>query len=159
MAVPLALMALGMLAILVEVFVPAAGLLGVAGAAGLVAGVAVAFARVGPAAGWVLLLVALAGTPLLLLAALRLFPQSRAGRWLVLRHTQAAEAGYSTRNPGEAAGLVGKEAVALTDLRPVGTAEIDGRRYSVVTGGEYVDRGRTVRVVRVEGNRIVVRGG
>jgi membrane-bound serine protease (ClpP class) len=158
-AAALVLAAIGVVAILVEVFVPAAGLLGIAGAASLVAAVAVAFARVGPAAGWGMLLITVAGVPLLLLAALRLFPESRAGRWLVLRHTQAVDAGYSTRDPGEAAGLVGRDAVALTDLRPVGSAEIDGRRCSVVTDGEYVDRGSRVRVVRVEGNRIVVRGG
>lgn len=158
MAAALALMVLGLIAILVEVFVPA-GLLGLAGAAAIVAGVVVGFVRVGTAAGWVLLLFAIAGVPLLLFAALRLFPASRAGRWLVLRHAERGEEGYSVRGPAEAAGLLGREAVALTDLRPVGTAEIDGRRYSVVTDGEYVDRGRRVRVVRVEGNRIVVRGG
>ena len=152
-------MLLGMLAILAEVFVPAAGLLGLAGGASLVASIVVAFARVGPAAGWGLLLFAVAGVPLLLFAALRLFPASRAGRWLVLSHTQGGDKGYSMRDPAEAAGLLGREAVALTDLRPVGTAEIDGRRYSVVTDGEYVDQGRKVRVARVEGNRIVVRGG
>ncbi len=159
MATALALIVLGLIAILVEAFVPAAGLLGVGGAASIIGGVVVAFARVGPAAGWGLLLFAIAGVPLLLFLSLRLFPSSRAGRWLVLRQTERGEEGFAVRDPAEAAGLVGREALALTDLRPVGSAEIDGRRYTVVTDGEYVDRGRRLRVARVEGNRIVVRGG
>jgi len=51
----------------------------------------------------------------------------------------------------------GREGEALTDLRPAGIVMIDGRKVDVVTGGELVAKGRRVRVVTVEGNRIVVR--
>jgi len=158
-AASIALMAVGIAAILVEVFVPAGGLVGLAGAASIVASVAFGFARVGPVAGSVLLLVALGGVPPLLFVALKLFPRSAVGRWLVLSQAQRADEGYAVRSPEEAARLLGKQAVTVTPLRPVGTAEIDGRRYSVVTEGEYVDGGRSVRVVRVEGSRILVREG
>ena len=46
---------------------------------------------------------------------------------------------------------------AVTVLRPAGAAEIDGRRLDVVTQGEYLEAGTPVEVLRVEGNRIVVR--
>jgi membrane-bound serine protease (ClpP class) len=45
----------------------------------------------------------------------------------------------------------------VTELRPAGVVAIDGRRIDVVTGGELVPRGTPVTVVKVEGNRIVVR--
>jgi membrane-bound serine protease (ClpP class) len=51
----------------------------------------------------------------------------------------------------------GREGVAVTDLRPAGNALIDGRKVDVVTGGDLIARGRRVRVVRVEGNRVVVK--
>jgi membrane-bound serine protease (ClpP class) len=51
-------------------------------------------------------------------------------------------------------GLVG---IATTVLRPAGKAEIDGRLHDVVSDGPYVDQGARVQVVRVTGNRIVVR--
>jgi membrane-bound serine protease (ClpP class) len=54
--------------------------------------------------------------------------------------------------------LVGQDGVALTDLRPAGTAQIGPERVDVVTEGEYVAQGRAVRVVRSEGYRHVVRG-
>ena len=51
--------------------------------------------------------------------------------------------------------LGGKEGVTLTALRPAGAAEIEGRRLDVVTDGVFVEAGRPVRVISVEGARIV----
>ena len=41
-------------------------------------------------------------------------------------------------------------------LRPAGIAEIDGRRIDVVSDGEMIEPSVTVRVIQVEGNRVVV---
>lgn len=63
--------------------------------------------------------------------------------------------------PDEAAGyagLVGKEGRAATTLRPAGKAEIDGRILYVEADGAFVEEGARIEVVRVRGNRIVVRG-
>ncbi|HYF01019.1 MAG TPA: NfeD family protein [Planctomycetota bacterium] len=51
----------------------------------------------------------------------------------------------------------GKEGESVTELRPAGAAMVEGRRLDVVTSGEMIPRGARVRVVKVEGNRIVVR--
>ena len=53
--------------------------------------------------------------------------------------------------------LIGKEGVAITNLRPAGAAEVGGKRVDVVTDGEMIDKGTRVEVVEVEGNRVVVR--
>lgn len=55
------------------------------------------------------------------------------------------------------AALNGKQGESVTELRPAGVVAIEGKRIDVVTGGELVARGTPVRVVKVEGNRIVVR--
>lgn len=52
--------------------------------------------------------------------------------------------------------LVGRTGNAATVLRPAGAMEIDGERIDVVTEGEFVEAGRPVRVLYVEGNRVVV---
>lgn len=57
---------------------------------------------------------------------------------------------------GQQAGLAGKEGVAKSPLHPGGIATIDGRRVDVVTRGERLDAGTPVRVIKVEGNRVVV---
>lgn len=54
-------------------------------------------------------------------------------------------------------GYLDREGEARTDLRPAGLVEIDGKKLDVVTAGEMIEEGRRVRVVKVEGNRIVVR--
>lgn len=51
----------------------------------------------------------------------------------------------------------GTTGTALTPLRPAGAASFDGARFDVVTRGEFVESQAPVVVVRVEGNRIVVR--
>ena len=50
-----------------------------------------------------------------------------------------------------------KEGVAKTQLRPSGTAIIDGERVDVVTEGNLIEPGTNLKVVAVEGMRVVVR--
>ena len=52
---------------------------------------------------------------------------------------------------------LGREGEALTDLRPAGMILFEGRKVDVVTAGELIGKGKRVKVVKVEGNRIVVR--
>lgn len=53
--------------------------------------------------------------------------------------------------------LVGKEGVVLTPLRPAGTADFEGVRLDVVAEAAFVPAGAQVRIIKAEGNRIVVR--
>jgi membrane-bound serine protease (ClpP class) len=53
--------------------------------------------------------------------------------------------------------LVGREGVALTDLRPSGTVLIGEERVDAVSESEWIEDGTTVRVVSSEGYRHVVR--
>lgn len=52
--------------------------------------------------------------------------------------------------------FIGKTGVVKSTLRPVGVAEFDGVRLNVVSDGDFIDAGTTVRVDRVEGKRIIV---
>ncbi|MGH8721009.1 MAG: NfeD family protein [Burkholderiales bacterium] len=42
-------------------------------------------------------------------------------------------------------------------MRPAGIAEFEGERVDVVSAGELIEPGQLIEVVRVDGNRIVVR--
>ncbi len=50
-------------------------------------------------------------------------------------------------------GSIGK---ARTILRPAGKADIEGLLVDVVTDGEFIDPGAPIRVLRVEGEKVVV---
>jgi membrane-bound serine protease (ClpP class) len=42
-------------------------------------------------------------------------------------------------------------------LRPAGIADFEGQRVDVVSDGEFIAAGDPITVIRVDGNRIVVR--
>jgi membrane-bound serine protease (ClpP class) len=54
--------------------------------------------------------------------------------------------------------LVGKEGKVATVLHPIGKAEIDGETFQVESEGAFVESGAKIKVVKVQGNRIFVRG-
>lgn len=56
-----------------------------------------------------------------------------------------------------AQGVLGKIGVAVTPLRPTGTAEIEGSRVPVSTEGEFIAQGSYVRVVAKARKRYFVR--
>jgi membrane-bound serine protease (ClpP class) len=61
----------------------------------------------------------------------------------------SVESDYST--------LVGKTGKAVTVLRPIGKAEIEGSTFQVETDGSFVSEGEEIKVVKIKGNIIIVR--
>ena len=57
---------------------------------------------------------------------------------------------------GEGRIKVGAVGQTIAELRPSGRAEIDGQIIDVISQGEWIDTGQRVRVIEVQGNRIVV---
>lgn len=53
--------------------------------------------------------------------------------------------------------LVGKRGVAVSTLRPSGKAQIEGEVRAVEADGAFIEPGTEIEVVRVRGNRIVVK--
>ena len=83
---------------------------------------------------------------------IKTIPQSAAGKRMILSHAQ-----NNVSAAAPAPELVGAEGTAQTTLRPSGMAEIGGKRLDVVAESDMIERGSTVRVIAVEGSRIVVR--
>jgi len=128
-----------------EGFVPSGGLLSLAAIACAVGSVVVAFG-IGPTTGVVFLVAAVLLLPVALLFAMRLL-----GRTSLV--TVPAPGG-SDVTPAFAPGTSG---VTASMLRPSGVAMIDGKKRSVVTRGEIIEKNVKIEVVRCEGNRVVVR--
>jgi len=82
-------------------------------------------------------------------------PKSNIFKRFILSEEERSVAGYTSRK--DAKDLLGAKGIALTTLRPAGTAEINGKRVDVVTDSEYIEHGRQIEVVEVDGMRIVVR--
>jgi membrane-bound serine protease (ClpP class) len=149
-----ALLLMGFLLLLAEVFVPGL-VLGILGFVVLTTGVVLSFREFGPATGaWVFVGTA-GGAFLLFVVALKILPRTRVGQRILL--SEKVEGGPRDRETEqERQRLLGREGTALTDLRPAGKGMIADKRWDVVSDGGYVDQGATFRVTRVEGLRIVV---
>jgi membrane-bound serine protease (ClpP class) len=73
----------------------------------------------------------------------------------VLSVSEKSVDGFSSHSFAE--DLIGAEGIALTTLRPAGTAEINGRRVDVMTESEYVEKGKKIKVLTVDGIRVLVK--
>jgi membrane-bound serine protease (ClpP class) len=91
----------------------------------------------------------------LFMIVVQLLPRTPAHHWTILTAAEHPGAGYSVALERDKQ-LLGKTGKALTLLRPAGRAEIEGVVLDVVTEGEFIDRGKSIRVKQVDGNRVVV---
>jgi membrane-bound serine protease (ClpP class) len=73
----------------------------------------------------------------------------------VLSVSEKSVDGFSSHSFAE--DLIGAEGIALTTLRPAGTAKINGRRVDVMTESEYVEKGKKIKVLAVDGIRVLVK--
>lgn len=90
------------------------------------------------------------------LLLLKYFPARAFWKKLALLDRTSREAGYTSMKTSML-DLVGKEGKTLSILRPVGTIEVEGERYSAQSDGEWVDRDVKVKVTAVDGTKIVVK--
>jgi membrane-bound serine protease (ClpP class) len=85
----------------------------------------------------------------------KILPRTSFYNRLVL--SAAAPAGPGITIPSTSSGLsAGSGGVAVTDLRPSGRAEFDGNLVDVVSQGSWIEAGKPVRVVSIEGTRVMV---
>jgi membrane-bound serine protease (ClpP class) len=70
-------------------------------------------------------------------------------------NVQEKEKGYSSSIGLE--DLTGEEGVTDTDLRPSGWVNVGDQRIFVVTEGSYINKNEKVKILSVDGNRVVVR--
>ena len=134
-----------------EIFIPG----GIAGLFGGLLCLLAAWNAVVVFDGWVGLVLALLAIVVacgMVFLVVRVFPSTRVGKKLSL-DTDLKE---SRADDLSLASLKDAEGVADTQLRPAGFATIGGRRVDVVTRGDEIPAGTPVRVVEIEGNRVVV---
>ena len=83
-------------------------------------------------------------------------PETQLFQRLALSTVMDTEMGYHSSSPEDFQGYLGKSGVALTPLRPSGTARIADKRVDVVTVGDFIPKDSNVKVVEVEGSKVFV---
>ncbi|MGI6778395.1 MAG: NfeD family protein [Acetivibrionales bacterium] len=144
---------LGLALVTFEMFNPGFGIPGITGLVLLVAGVILTAKTVLEAFVMIIILVAIIG--LLLMFALRSATKGRLSKTLVLSDSLNTASGYIGTE--ELSSYMGKEGIAITNLRPSGTAVFGDVKLDVVSDGGYIPKDTKVKVVHVSGRRVAVR--
>jgi len=94
--------------------------------------------------------------PSILVGAYRVFPKTRFGKRVLLAPPQR-EQGDAIPDTPEIKGMLGAVGTVVTNMRPVGICDFAGRRLECVAESGYVEKGRQVKVIRVESTQLTVR--
>lgn len=123
---------------------------GIVGFICLVAAVVLGYQDYGYQTGTLILAGVVAGLIVGTWCWLKFFPESRMARKFI-SHGAVGDLGVDKPE------LLNGLGEAITQLRPSGTAKINGQRVDVVAESGLIERGAKVKVVAVEGARVVVR--
>ncbi|MFD2672385.1 NfeD family protein [Marinicrinis sediminis] len=146
------LFAVGVVLLIAEMFIPSFGILGTSGVVSLMTGVVFAAYDTGQA--FVSLGIAAVAAVIFLAVMIRIFKHKGIWNRFILRDELQSQNGYVSQMDRKH--LLHVEGKALSDLRPSGVAIINGVRTDVVSSGGYIDEGSAIRVIQVEGTRVVV---
>jgi len=141
--------------ILAEVFVPSGGLISVCAFACLAGGIAIFFQH-STTVGWIGVAISIIMIPSVLVTAYKIFPKTRFGKSVTLTPPQR-QPGDAIADTAELKEMLGAVGLVLTPLRPVGTCDFSGQRVECVAESGYVDKGKKVKVIRVQGTQLTVR--
>lgn len=143
----------GILCIIIEMLLPTIGLLAGVGVAAMLYSVVLALG--GNMAAVSVLVISLMAAIAIFALLVNQLPSSRLWKKFVLKDQSTSKRGYISAV--EESHLVGQQGTVLTELRPSGSALIDGHPVDVVSEGAFIQKGEKVKVVSVNGSRVVVR--
>lgn len=146
------LLLIGLFLLGAEIYLPG-GVIGFIGVLALIGAVIAGFYAFGAQWGFFSAVAIIVLSGLCIVIWIKYFPRTGMGKKLTLSRD-----GKPYRSaPDEFKGLIGKEGIAQSHLRPSGMALVDGRRIDVVAEGSWIPDGMRIRIVAVEGNRVIVR--
>lgn len=155
----LGLLAASLLLVIIEVFVPSGGLISLLATGCAIGGVYCLF-QYSTTWGLAGILAVLVLGPTTFAFALKIWPSTPIGRKMLGEKPPEmveAERMQELRERERSLALVGAEGVVRTDLRPVGSIEIDGTRLEALAETALIKAGTRVRVTSVDGKQIKVR--
>jgi membrane-bound ClpP family serine protease len=148
----------GILLAFLETILPSGGLLGFLAMCALLGSVILGFMQ-SSSTGLIVLLVVFIVVPVLVVLGLKALPKTPFGRQMILAKPSMDNkqvAGTMQMEQENLEFLAGKVGKTITELRPSGIAEIEGKRYSVISEGEMLGPSIEIVVKNIEGNNIIV---
>ncbi len=149
----LILLILGLILVFIEMLLPGFGAPGISGAICLVVGIGMMTKTLEQTL--TLAIIVVVAIAVMMTIVVLFFHRGRDRSPIKLQEKMEAPEGFL--NESDIKYLVGKEGVALTDLRPAGKCDIDGITFDVRSEGQYINKGSVIKIVRVEGNTLIVK--
>ncbi len=154
---------IGLALLLIEIFyIPGFGLLGILGIIMMIG--AIFFGLIGEfpvvseneiSNALIQLATSLIASIIFLFILWRFLPGTPIWGRLILATSETQREGFVS-NP-DLSFLIGKKGKALSLLRPAGIALIDGKRYDVVSEGDFIQKDEEIEVIEVIGSKIIVK--
>ncbi len=149
-----AIFVLGIILLGVEIFlIPGFGVTGILGIIGIVSSIFISFGINNIAAATLVIFISLIVDIVLIILIARFFVKSKDLKRNVILDSDTS--GYNSSV--SYSDLLNKEGIADTFFRPSGYIIIDDKKYDAISEGEFIDKGSKLKVILVEGNKIVVK--
>lgn len=155
----LALLGVAALLLVIEIFVPSAGLIATLSIGSALTGL-VCLWRYDATWGALGTISSIVAGPLIFFQGLKIWRHTPLGRKMVGEPTEEeleARRAEEERESRELLALIGVEGEAVTDLRPVGVVRIKGKRFDALAETHLIPAGSRVRVTVAEPSQIKVR--
>lgn len=149
------LLGLGLAVVVLELFLPSAGILGVLAAGLIISSIIIGFVE-GLKSGALMLLLAVVALPVVLVMMVKVWPHTPLGKRILLKDLKPEDVlpnnSHYTRNKN----MAGRLGVAKTKMLPSGIVIIDGEKFDAISDGFAIEQGDAIKVVAVRENRIYV---
>ncbi|MGE4284938.1 MAG: nodulation protein NfeD [Clostridia bacterium] len=144
----------GIILLLIEMVIPGFGLPGLAGIACIILSILLSSSSPLQAAGS--FSTAMILSIIVLAIMLKFLPRNKFFDQIVLKN-ESVNTIDDRQATNSKTSLVGMEGIALTFLRPSGSVLVGENRIDVVSEGDYIEKGSQVKVISVQGHRVIVR--
>jgi len=148
----LILIAIAIVVMTFELFIPSAGLLGVLAAGLILASILMAY-RASWMTGSIFLMVVLICIPGLIYGLLKAWPHTPIGKRILLDEPAAEQVLPPSTFSREWIGQIG---IAKTKMLPSGTIIVNGEKMDAVSDGFPIEANQPIKITAIRGNRIYV---
>lgn len=138
----------GLILVFAEILMPGFGVFGILGGIAVVATALLAYFSYGIGGFLIALLLLVAVFLLMILFAKKTGMYNK----VVLKDQQVAQ----DFDESQLQGLLGMEGITQTTLRPFGVADFSGKSIDVCSSGDFIDRGKKVKVIKISGKTVTV---
>ena len=149
-----AIFVLGLILLGVEIFlIPGFGITGILGIIGIFSSIFISFGIQNIAISVIVIFASLIIDIILIILIAKFVVKSKSMKRTVILTDDTS--GYNTSVSYK--DLLNKEGIADTYLRPSGFIIIDDKKYDAISDGEFIDKNSKLKVILVEGSKIVVK--